>query len=207
MNTSTATALTVSSQTTSKVPHLLPAHAFTEVSQDSAISFSTHGLRRQTCIQLGAYCRDCVCLHGHDLSETCLAYWYEINDITSIGTHKLATYTEVYPFRTIGLHKTQDLTAVVTSNSPFSEWEYHMHVLSSGWCKVEEDEESGEELWELDLTGGRVPDNENNALLSREAKTLMVWMAENGYDHPHTWFLLVCKIWEFHCLECISNLS
>jgi len=39
-------------------------------------------------------------------------------------------------------------------------------------------------MWALDLTAGRVPENEKNALLCRGSKQLMCQMAESGYPPP-----------------------
>lgn len=42
------------------------------------------------------------------------------------------------------------------------------------------DKDTGEELWELDLTSGRAPENWKDAYLHKDAKDLMVYMHQHG---------------------------
>ena len=49
-----------------------------------------------------------------------------------------------------------------------------------GWRNLWYDEGTLQQLWELDLTGGKVPDNEKNALLSPDSKLLMGVMYSKG---------------------------
>ena len=44
----------------------------------------------------------------------------------------------------------------------------------TGWRNLWRDEETGHALWEMDLTGGRVPLNERNSCLSRKSKDFIV---------------------------------
>ena len=57
---------------------------------------------------------------------------------------------------------------------------YMTRRLTVAWALLAHDEKSGEEWWELDMTGGRVPEIEKNAQMSRDAKELMVWMHTKG---------------------------
>lgn len=52
----------------------------------------------------------------------------------------------------------------------------------SGWDILGVDEENCMPILGLDLTGGRVPNNEQNALLSDEAKDFMAYLAHEFPD-------------------------
>ncbi len=52
--------------------------------------------------------------------------------------------------------------------------------LYAGWTNLWHDEDTHEAMWAVDMTAGRVPENERNALLCRGSKDLMCLMNEMG---------------------------
>ena len=56
----------------------------------------------------------------------------------------------------------------------------HAGEHSSGWQLYDVDDENTIVWWLLDLTGGRVPDNEKNAQLSDHAKHFMYRLNKEG---------------------------